>query len=405
MPSEKRKTPAFGTISGKTPIDSEPIRFNRPWIGGKELEYITQACRDGRLSGDGAFTKRCHEWMQKHAGCPMALLTHSCTGALEIAALLLNIQPGDEVIMPSFTYPSTANAFALRGATIVFVDIREDTLNLDERLIEEAITPRTRAVVPVHYAGVACAMDRIMELAEKHGLHVVEDAAQGVMADYRGHPLGSIGHLGTWSFHETKNLVAGEGGSLLVNAPNFAARAEVLWLAGTNRCSFQRGETDQYTWCDLGSSFLPGELIAAFLWGQIEQAEEITRQRLELWQGYHQRLEPMEKRGLLRRPMIPKDCGHNAHMYYLLLPDGTDRSQALLKLKAEGIWAVSHYVPLHSSPAGKLFGRVHGSMEMTERQSARLIRLPLWVGMDARLQERIVSVLKNTLLDLRRSCA
>ena len=298
------------------------IPFNKPYMTGKELYYIAEAKFGNMLAGDGPFTKRCHQWLEQRTGSAKALLTHSCTAALEMAALLLDIQPGDEIIMPSFTFVSTANAFVLRGGVPVFVDIREDTLNLDERLIEAAITPRTKAIVPVHYAGVACEMDTIMAIARRHGLKVVEDAAQGVMSSYKGRALGSIGDLGAYSFHETKNVISGEGGALLVNDPELALRAEIIREKGTDRSRFFRGEVDKYTWQEVGSSFLPGELIAAFLWAQLEEAERITNDRLASWARYHELLEPLEAKGILRRPVIPEGCQHNAHMYYVLLTPG-----------------------------------------------------------------------------------
>lgn len=283
------------------------IPFNWPHMTGKELYYIAEAHFNGSLAGDGPFTRRCHAWLEQRAGCEKALLTHSCTAALEMAALLLDIEPGDEIIMPSYTFVSTANAFVLRGGVPVFVDIREDTLNLDERLIEEAITPRTKAIVPVHYAGVACEMDTIMEIARRHGLKVVEDAAQGVMSTYKGRALGSIGDLGAYSFHETKNVISGEGGALLVNDPDMALRAEIIREKGTDRSRFFRGEVDKYTWQEVGSSFLPGELIAAFLWAQLEEADQITRDRLEKWRQYDVMLQPLSDKGVLRRPVVPED--------------------------------------------------------------------------------------------------
>lgn len=368
----------------------ERIPFNRPYITGREVDYIKQAEAGAMLSGDGPFTKRCHKWLEQHAGVPAALLPHSCTAALEMGALLTDIQPGDEVIMPSYTFVSTANAFVLRGGVPVFVDIREDTLNLDERLIEAAITPRTKAIVPVHYAGVACEMDTIMSIARRHGLKVVEDAAQGVMSTYKGRPLGSIGDLGAYSFHETKNVISGEGGALLVNDPTLTLRAEIIREKGTDRSRYFRGEVDKYTWQEVGSSFLPGELIAAFLWAQLEEAQRITEQRLALWEYYHQALEPWEARGLLRRPVVPDDCQHNAHMYYVLLVPEIDRQSLLNALKDRAINAVFHYVPLHSSPAGQRYGRVHGSMKVTDRQSEQLLRLPLWLGLTSEKQDWIV---------------
>lgn len=371
------------------------IQFNRPHMTGKELYYIAEAKFGNMLAGDGPFTKRCHNWLEQNSGCSKALLTHSCTAALEMAALLLDIQPGDEIIMPSYTFVSTANAFVLRGGVPVFVDIREDTLNLDERLIEAAITSRTRAIVPVHYAGIACEMDTIMSIAKKHGLKVVEDAAQGVMASYKGRALGSIGDIGAYSFHETKNVISGEGGALLVNDPKMALRAEVIREKGTDRSRFFRGEVDKYTWQEVGSSFLPGELIAAFLWAQLEEADRITEDRLDSWRGYHELLEPLETKGVLRRPIVPEGCQHNAHMYYVLLASEIDRQKVLAEFKRNEIFSVFHYVPLHSSPAGIRYGRAHGELEVTVRQSERLIRLPLWVGLSAEQQSRVVDVLDN----------
>lgn len=371
------------------------IQFNRPHMTGKELYYIAEAKFGNMLAGDGPFTKRCHNWLEQNIGCSKALLTHSCTAALEMAALLLDIQPGDEIIMPSYTFVSTANAFVLRGGVPVFVDIREDTLNLDERLIEAAITSRTRAIVPVHYAGIACEMDIIMSIAKKHGLKVVEDAAQGVMASYKGRALGSIGDIGAYSFHETKNVISGEGGALLVNDPKMALRAEVIREKGTDRSRFFRGEVDKYTWQEVGSSFLPGELIAAFLWAQLEEADRITEDRLDSWRCYHELLEPLEAKGVLRRPIVPEGCQHNAHMYYVLLASEIDRQEVLAEFKRNEVLSVFHYVPLHSSPAGIRYGRAHGELEVTVRQSERLIRLPLWVGLSAEQQRRVVDVLDN----------
>lgn len=364
---------------------------------GNELYYIAQAHVKGSLAGDGPFTKRCHTWLQEHARCDKALLTHSCTAALEMAAILLEIHPGDEIIMPSYTFVSTANAFVLRGGIPVFVDIREDTLNIDERLIEAAITPRTRAIAVVHYAGVACEMDAIMAIAAKHQLQVVEDAAQGVMAKYKGRALGSIGDLGAYSFHETKNVISGEGGALLVNNPALSLRAEVIREKGTDRSRFFRGEVDKYTWQEVGSSFLPGELIAAFLWAQLEEADGITQQRLQSWHRYHTALAPLEARGLLRRPFIPVDCEHNAHMYYVLLPRDMSRQSVLDDFKRHDVNAVFHYVPLHTSPAGLRYGRVASNMAITNLQSERLVRLPLWVGLSEAQQGRVVRVLKDAL--------
>jgi dTDP-4-amino-4,6-dideoxygalactose transaminase len=382
-------------------VSSEWIPFNKPHMTGKELFYIAEAKFGNMLAGDGPFTKRCHQWLEQNSGCAKALLTHSCTAALEMSALLLDIQPGDEIIMPSFTFVSTANAFVLRGGVPVFVDIREDTLNLDEKLIEAAITPRTKAIAPVHYAGVACEMDTILAIAHRHGLKVVEDAAQGVKSSYKGRALGSIGDLGAYSFHETKNVISGEGGALLVNDPKLALRAEIIREKGTDRGRFFRGEVDKYTWQEVGSSFLPGELVAAFLWAQLEEAERISNDRLANWARYHELLEPLEAQGLLRRPVIPSDCQHNGHMYYVLLAPNFDRQALLKELKRNEIWSVFHYVPLHSSPAGQRYARVHGSMEMTDRQSERLIRLPMWVGLSPADQERVVEQLTSALAMVR----
>jgi dTDP-4-amino-4,6-dideoxygalactose transaminase len=375
----------------------EPIPFNKPYATGKELIYAAESQRNYHLAGDGPFTKRCHAWIEERTGCAKALLTHSCTAALEMAALLLNIAPGDEVIMPSYTFASTANAFVLRGAKPVFIDIREDTLNLDEREVEFAITPRTRAIVPVHYAGVACEMDSILAIAKRHGLKVVEDAAQGIMADYKGRPLGTMGELGTFSFHESKNVISGEGGSLLVNDPDLLSRAEIIREKGTDRSRFLRREVDKYTWQDVGSSFLPGELTAAFLWAQLEDATRITIERLAIWQRYHEILASLEAMGLLRRPIVPEDCEHNGHIYYIVLAPGIDRRTILDRLNRNGIGAVFHYVPLHSSPAGRRYGRAHGELAITTSMSQRLIRLPMWVGLTQSQQERVFEVLKEAL--------
>lgn len=363
------------------------ISFNKPYMSGREIDYIQRAHALGHLAGDGEFTRRCHAWLEKQTGSHRALLTHSCTGALEMCAILLDLRPGDEVIMPSFTFVSTANAFVLRGAVPVFVDVRPDTLNIDETLIEAAITPRTRAICVVHYAGVGCEMDEIGAIARRHGLPVIEDAAQGIMSAYRGRALGSIGSLGTLSFHETKNVIAGEGGALLINDRAYVERAEIIREKGTNRSRFFRGQVDKYTWVDIGSSYLPGELIAAFLAAQLEEAEEITRRRLAIWNSYHEWAEPFERRGILRRPVVPGHCTRNAHMYYLLLPDVALRDAFIQHLKSLDVGAVFHYVPLHSSPAGERFGRAAGGMSVTDDVSARLVRLPLWVGLEEHLDE------------------
>jgi dTDP-4-amino-4,6-dideoxygalactose transaminase len=363
------------------------IKFNKPYMTGRELWFISQAHANGHLSGDGAFTRRCHAWLEERTGCAKALLTHSCTAALEMAALLLELQPGDEVIMPSFTFVSTANAFVLRGAVPVFVDIRADTLNIDEDLVEAAITPRTKAVCVVHYAGVGCEMDAIMAIARRHGLAVVEDAAQGIFSTYRGRPLGSIGAFGALSFHETKNVISGEGGALLVNDPACVERAEIIREKGTNRSRFFRGQVDKYTWVEVGSSYLPSEILAAFLAAQLEEAEDITRRRLAIWDRYHAWAEPFERRGMLRRPIVPAHCTHNAHMYYLLLPSLERRTAFIDGLKQRGVGAVFHYIPLHSSPAGLRYGRSAGELPVTDSTSDRLVRLPLWAGLEEHMDE------------------
>ncbi|PKO91300.1 MAG: dTDP-4-amino-4,6-dideoxygalactose transaminase [Betaproteobacteria bacterium HGW-Betaproteobacteria-1] len=378
-------------------MHSYMIPFNQPYMTGKEMLYIAEANFNHMLAGDGQFTKRCHDWLETNSTSKKALLTHSCTAALEMAAILADIQQGDEVIMPSYTFVSTANAFVLRGGVPVYVDIRTDTLNIDESLIEAAITPRTKAIVPVHYAGVGCEMDTIMEIAQRHGLLVIEDAAQGVMAKYKGRSLGAIGHMGAYSFHETKNVISGEGGALLVNDDRFTDRAEIIREKGTNRSQFFRGQVDKYTWQDVGSSFLPGELIAAFLYAQLEEADAITQRRLNAWRVYHDLLEPLENAGLIRRPIIPAECEQNAHMYYVLLSDGAQRDHVLKYLRSANVNAVFHYVPLHSSPAGMKFGRVNGDMKNTDYLSEHLIRLPLWVGITEAQQKMVAETLRAAL--------
>jgi dTDP-4-amino-4,6-dideoxygalactose transaminase len=355
------------------------IPFNKPYMTGRELDFIAKAHANGHLSGDGPFTRRCHAWLEQATGARKALLTHSCTAALEMAALLLDLTPGDEVIMPSFTFVSTANGFVLRGAVPVFVDIREDTLNLDETLIEAAITPRTRAICVVHYAGVACEMDAINAIAAKHGLVVIEDAAQGIQSTYKDKPLGALGALGALSFHETKNIISGEGGALLVTDPLFIERAEIIREKGTNRSQFFRGQVDKYTWVDVGSSYLPSEILAAFLAAQIAEVDAITTRRLAIWDRYHDAFAHLEKAGRLRRPIVPAHCRHNAHMYYLLLPDLDTRTRFIATLKTAGIHCVFHYVPLHSAPAGLRYGRAEGALAVTDRTGECLVRLPLWL--------------------------
>jgi dTDP-4-amino-4,6-dideoxygalactose transaminase len=392
-PREKLRYSAVLQTREVGKVTTEPIPFNLPYATGNELVYAAEAQRNFHLSGDGPFTRRCHQWLEERTGCVKALLTHSCTSALDLAALLLNIEPGDEVILPSYTFVSTANAFVLRGAVPVFVDIREDTLNLDERLIEAAVTPRTRAIVPVHYAGVSCEMDAIIAIARRHDLRIVEDAAQGIMAGYKGRALGAIGDLGAFSFHETKNIISGEGGSLLVSDPGLAPRAEIIREKGTDRGRFFRGEVDKYTWQDVGSSFLPGESTAAFLWAQLEAAQQITDARLASWLRYHEMLAPLEQQGLLRRPTVPVDCQHNGHLYYVVLAPEIERQKILDALKQNKIGAVFHYVPLHSSPAGIRFGRAHGDLSLTTSLAQRLIRLPMWMGLSEAQQQRVCEVL------------
>lgn len=369
------------------------IPFNKPYMTGKELWYISQAHASGHLAGDGQFTKKCNTWLEQRTGAQKALLTHSCTAALEMAAILADIKPGDEVIMPSYTFVSTANAFVLRGTTPVFVDIRPDTLNIDETKIEAAITPRTRAIVPVHYAGVGCEMDTIMDIARRHNLLVIEDAAQGIMSTYKGRPLGSIGHMAGLSFHETKNIISGEGGALLINDSRFVERAEIIREKGTNRSQFFRGQVDKYTWVDIGSSYLPGEILAAFLWAQMEEADSITKRRLDIWSNYHQWFTNLEKAEKIRRPIVPKECAHNAHMYYLLFTDLAKRTAFMDQLKAKGIYAVFHYIPLHSSPCGKSIGRTYGVMNNTDKVSDCLVRLPLWLGLEEYLATVIPEII------------
>jgi dTDP-4-amino-4,6-dideoxygalactose transaminase len=370
------------------------IPFNKPYMTGNELRYIGQAHANGHLAGDGQFTRQCSGWLERQIGCRRALLTHSCTGALEMAAMLAGVGPGDEIIMPSYTFVSTANAFVLRGATPVFVDIRADTLNIDESKIEAAITPRTKAIVPVHYAGVACEMDSIIAIAERHGLIVIEDAAQGIMSTYKGRPLGGLGHMSALSFHETKNIISGEGGALLIKDERFIARAEIVREKGTNRSQFFRGQVDKYTWVDHGSSYLPGEIVAAFLWAQMEEAEAITRRRLDIWHTYRHGLADAAAQGKIRSPSVPDGCVHNAHMYYVLLPDLPARTAFIEGLKARAVSAVFHYVPLHSSPYGRSVGRAAAELPVTDGAGERLVRLPLWLGLEEHQREVIGKVLE-----------
>lgn len=378
------------------------IAFSKPGLTGKECEYIARAFANKRLSGNGTFTRKCQTLLQEMLSphCT-ALLTQSCTAALEMAAILLNIAPGDEVIMPSYTFVSTANPFVLRGGVPVFVDVREDTLNIDERLIEAAITEKTKAIAVVHYAGVSCEMDAILAIAKRHGLPVVEDAAQGIMASYKGQWLGSIGTFGALSFHDTKNVISGEGGSLVVNDASFMARAEVIWEKGTDRTRFARGEVDKYTWRDIGSSYLPSELTAAFLYAQLEAAKELTDARLALWNSYQTLFRNLDAGYGLQFPSIPDGCVHNGHIFFVIFPSSERCSDFLRYCKAAGIGAVPHYVPLHSSPAGKKYGRTDGELPVTDRQASRLVRLPLWHGMCledvAYIVEKTADFLKTTV--------
>ncbi len=358
------------------------IDFNRPPFVGKELDYIREAAQVNRmLCGDGPFTKLCSQWMKDHFATRQVLLTTSCTHALEMAAYLADIQPGDEVIMPSYTFVSTADAFVLRGARIVFVDIRPDTMNIDETKIEAAITEKTKAIVPVHYAGVACAMDEIMELADRYHLKVIEDAAQGVNAWYKGRALGTIGDFGCYSFHETKNYSMGEGGAILFQDDSYLEPAEILREKGTNRSKFFRGQVDKYTWVDYGSSYLPSDMNAAYLWAQLEEAEKINQKRLEIWNFYHRELAPLARQGAVEQPYVPDYAVHNAHMYYLKVKDLDTRTRLLAWLKERGILSVFHYVPLHSSAAGLRFGRFHGEDVYTTRESERIFRLPMYYSL------------------------
>lgn len=357
------------------------INFNVPPYTGNEERYMMEAVRAHKICGDGQFTKKCNQWIEEKTGTAKALLTTSCTHATEMAALLADIQPGNEVIMPSYTFVSTADAFVLRGATVVFVDIRPDTMNIDEQLIEAAVTEKTRAIVPVHYAGVPCEMNKIMEIAEKYHLCVIEDAAQGVMSSYYGMALGTIGDYGCFSFHETKNYSMGEGGCLLIKDPVQAERAEIIREKGTNRSKFFRGQIDKYTWVDKGSSYLPSDLNAAYLWAQLEYAEDIYDDRMHNWNLYKEQLQPLADKGIIDLPFIPEGCVHNAHMFYIKAKDLTERSALISWLKEHGISAVFHYIPLHSSPAGQKFGRFCGEDVYTTRESERLLRLPMYYGL------------------------
>jgi dTDP-4-amino-4,6-dideoxygalactose transaminase len=373
------------------------IPFNRPHTTGTELHYIQSAIENGHLSGNGPFARLCCDWLERLTACDRALLTHSCTGALEMGALLTSIGPGDEVIMPSFTFVSTANCVALRGATPVFVDVREDTLNIDEQLVADAIGPRTKSIIAVHYAGVSCEMDVLCDLARRHDLFLIEDAAQGILSTYDERPLGTFGAAAALSFHETKNVLAGEGGALLVNDPDWTTRAEILHEKGTDRSQFFRGEVDKYTWMDVGSSYVASEINAAFLWAQLEHAETITRRRLEIWQHYHSALEPLEQAGLLRRPIVPERCQHNAHMYYVRLRNEIQRDEFISHLATRGVHAVFHYVPLHSAPAGRRLGRTVAPLPVTDAAAAQLVRLPLWPDMTAEHLSRVTDAVSEAV--------
>lgn len=373
------------------------IPFNRPYTVGSELDFVSEALQLGQLSGNGELTKRCSAWIEDRLGAERVLLTHSCTGALEMAALLAGVEPGDEVIMPSFTFPSTANAFVLRGATPVFADVREDTLDLDVESVAASVGPRTRAIVPVHYSGVACDMDGLAAVADEAGASLIEDAAQGILSTYRGRALGTIGSLGAFSFHETKTLSSGEGGALLVNDPELVERSEILLEKGTDRARFFRGEIDKYTWQDVGSSFLMSEVTAAFLYAQLLAAEEIVANRLATWERYHEGLAALEERGLIRRPTVPDDCTHNGQSYWLLLPTASARDALIASLGARGIAAIFHYLPLHASPAGRRWGRPGGDLSRTEDLASRLIRLPLWVGIPDEYVDRVIAAITADL--------
>jgi dTDP-4-amino-4,6-dideoxygalactose transaminase len=358
------------------------ILFNIPPFTGKEGQYVNEVIKNRKLCGDGPFIKKCNAWFEEKFHTPKALLTSSCTHALEMAAILIDIKPGDEIILPSYTFSSTANAFILRGAKVVFVDIRSDTMNIDESLIEDAITKKTKAIVPVHYAGVSCEMDKIIEIAKKHNLYVVEDAAQGVMSKYKGNFLGTIGDIGCYSFHESKNYAMGEGGAILIQNKDFIERAEIIRDAGTSKSKFLRGEINQYTWVDLGSSYLPSELNAAYLYAQLEKAQVINQKRLDIWKLYYDKLKPLQEKGMIDLPYIPKECEHNAHMFYMKCRDKEEREKLIDYLKKNDIYAVFHYIPLHSSVAGLKYGRFNGVDNHTTKESERILRLPLYYNLE-----------------------
>jgi len=370
------------------------INFNVPPFTGKEYEYIKMAVDDQKICGDGQFTKKCNSWIEEKTGCSKALLTTSCTHATELAALLMDIKAGDEVILPSYTFCSTADAFVMRGATPVFVDIRPDTMNIDEKLIESAITKKTKAIVPVHYAGVSCEMDEIMAIAKRHNLFVVEDAAQGIMSTYKGQALGSIGDFGCYSFHETKNFSMGEGGAILLKEAAYIEKAEIFREKGTDRSKFFRGQVDKYRWQDFGSSYLPSELNAAYLWAQLELADEITKDRMASWNGYYEQLSILRDKGIAELPVVPEYCKHNAHMFYMKLENMEVRTKFIDYLKSKGIYSVFHYIPLHSAPAGEKYGYFAGEDVYTTKESERLVRLPLYYGLGAENVEYICEQVK-----------
>ena len=371
------------------------INFNIPPFTGREMDYIKQAVENQKICGDGEFTKKCNEWVEQKTGTAKCLLTTSCTHAIELTALLADIKEGDEVIMPSYTFVSTADAFVLRGAKVVFVDIRPDTMNIDEKLIEDAITERTKAIVPVHYAGVSCEMDTIMDIAKRHNLLVIEDAAQGIMATYKGKALGAIGDMGCFSFHETKNFSMGEGGALLLQDEEYIENAEIFREKGTDRSKYFRGQVDKYRWMNYGSSYLPSDMNAAYLWAQLELADEMTKERMARWNQYNEQLQSLQDRGILELPTIPDGCGHNAHMYYAKAKDLQERTALLEFLKENGILSVFHYVPLHSAPAGLKFGRFHGEDKYTTKESERLFRLPMYYRLQEEEVNYIVSKVKE----------
>jgi len=371
--------------------------FNVPLFSGKELKYLKKAVDDRLLSGNGSFAKKCASFLEEKLGCAKALMTTSCTHSLEMASMLSDIKEGDEVIMPSYTFTSTANAFVLRGAKIVFIDIRKDTMNMDEKLVEGAITEKTKAIVPVHYGGVPCEMDEINEAAKKHNVTVIEDAAQALMSLYNGEPAGSLGDMACFSFHETKNFTCGEGGAIALNGKKYIERAEIIWEKGTDRSKFFRGEVDKYTWVDAGSSYLLSELNAAYLWAQFEIADKITAARKKSWEMYFKKLKPLEDKGLLRLPVVPGHCAHNGHMFYIMLPDPEARGNLIKYLREKNILAIFHYIPLHSSPAGKKFGRFHGNDANTTMCSRRIIRLPLFYGIKEKDIDFVVKNIKESM--------